>query len=85
MRRDLDPAPGTLLGVSVGDSAVLVVRDNFLLFRSSPTSHSFDCPRQLAAAPEHVEWSDGVEDGEAFEVEGLEEGRKREFVFFFCC
>ena len=79
----LDPATGTLHGISVGDSAVLVVRDNFLLFRSTPTSHSFDCPRQLAAAPEHVEWSDGVEDGEAFEVEGLEEGKREGVCFSF--
>ena len=77
----LDPASGTLHGVSVGDSGALVVRKNFLLFRSRNSSHSFDCPRQLAAAPEHVEWSDGVEDGEAFEVEGLEEGMS--FFFFF--
>ena len=79
----LDPDTGTLFGVSVGDSGALVVRRNFLLFRSSPTSHSFDCPRQLAAAPEHVEWSDGVEDGEAFEVEGLEEGKEKLETFFF--
>ena len=70
----LDPETGTLHGVSVGDAALLVARRGFVLFRSTPSSHSFDCPRQLAAAPEHVEWSDGVEDGEAFEVEGLEEG-----------
>ena len=70
----LDPETGTLHGVSVGDSTAVVVRNNFLLFRSTSSSHSFDCPRQLAAAPEHVEWSDGVGDGEAFEVEGLEEG-----------
>ena len=71
----LDPETATLHGVSVGDSGALVVRKNFLLFRSRNSSHSFDCPRQLAAAPEHVEWSDVVEDGEAFEVEGLEEGK----------
>lgn len=72
----LDPSTGTLHGVSVGDSGALVVRGNFVLFRSRNSSHGFDCPRQLAAAPEHVEWSDGVEDGEAFEVEGLEEGMR---------
>lgn len=77
-----DPETATLHGISVGDSGALVVRKNFLLFRSRPSSHSFDCPRQLAAAPEHVEWSDGVEDGERFEVEGLEEGEKRDIFFF---
>lgn len=79
----LDPETRSLHGVSVGDSGALVVRKNFLLFRSRPSSHSFDCPRQLAAAPEHVEWSDGVEDGEMFEVEGLEEGES-EFIFAQC-
>ena len=36
------------------------VRQGSVLFRSKPMSHFFDCPLQLAAAPEHSQVTDSA-------------------------
>lgn len=69
----MDKETGALSALNLGDSGFVILRENVVLARSAPQQHFFDCPRQLAAFPEHCDNTDYPRDGQMFSVQ-LQEG-----------
>jgi len=69
----MDGVTGDLSVLNLGDSGMVILRENNVLARTTPQQHFFDCPRQLAAFPEHCESTDYPRDGEFLSLT-LQEG-----------
>lgn len=69
----LNGETGELSALNLGDSGLMIVRDKRVITRTQPQQHFFDCPRQLAAFPEHCEATDYPRDGDMFSLQ-LQEG-----------
>lgn len=64
----LDTERKVLDAANVGDSGFLIIRDGSVVFKSPPLQHFWDCPYQLAAAPEFTTETDSVDDAQIFDV-----------------
>jgi len=69
----IDGVTGELSALNLGDSGLVILRENSVLARTTPQQHFFDCPKQLAAFPEHCESTDYPRDGESLSLQ-LQEG-----------
>ena len=69
----IDGETGTLSTLNLGDSGFVVLRNDAVMARSTPQQHFFDCPKQLAACPEHCQGTDYARDGERISLQ-LQEG-----------
>ena len=47
----LDHTNGTLTAMNVGDSGYCILRDNKVVFKSTPDRITNECPRQLDSYP----------------------------------